>query len=206
MGASPEGKKPSETQLRQEPGKGMKVEIPDMKKQEEGLADSVFVEDVLHCSPSMLLEHHVAMPSMFRARQNKHREIVVFDHHFVYPEYAILFYEYEDEKAMLENIPLEYPQNRHGVDPGKNALYFLLQAQSSSKPSPDEQSEKAKDEGELPDGSKAAPDGYGDKSKKPKEQVKPPPPDDPDPNPDAAGEHGNGHGTYQGRFLLDDQF
>lgn len=113
--------------LRKEPGKGMRVVIPDMMDEDkEGHADSVFVEDVIHGRPSQLLEHKVALPSMIRARQNKRREMVAFDDRSVYYEYAILFYEYESEKAMIENIPFEYPNNRHGIDKKENPLYFLL--------------------------------------------------------------------------------
>lgn len=113
------------SELSKEPGKGMKVMIPDMANTDQRHADSLLVEDVYHCKPSMLLKHHVAMPSMFRARQSKHREMVVFDERASYTEYAILFYEYESEEAMRENIPYEYPNNRHGRDDA-DPMFFLL--------------------------------------------------------------------------------
>ena len=100
--------------------------IPDTVNTDQGRADSILVEDVLHFKPSMLLKYGVAMPSMFRARQNKHREVVVRDDRAVYTEYAILFYEYESKEAMMENIAKEYPHNRHGRDDGDDPMYFLL--------------------------------------------------------------------------------
>ena len=112
-------------ELSEEPGRGMKVVIPDMNNTEPGVADSLFIEDVHHCRPSSLLNHRVALPSMFRARQSKHREMVVFDERAVYPQYAILFYEYESEEAMKEYIPLEFPQNRHGLEDA-DPLHFIL--------------------------------------------------------------------------------
>ena len=62
---------------------------------------------------------------MFRARQSKRREMVVFDERAVYPQYAILFYEYESEEAMKENIKNEFPQNRHGLEDA-DPLHFIL--------------------------------------------------------------------------------
>ena len=112
-------------ELSEEPGRGMKVVIPDMNNTEPGVADSLFIEDVHHCRPSSLLNHRVALPSMFRARQSKRREMVVFDERAVYPQYAILFYEYESEEAMRQNIKNEFPQNRHGLGDA-DPLHFIL--------------------------------------------------------------------------------
>ena len=112
-------------ELSEEPGRGMKVVIPDMENTKPGVADSLFIEDVLHCQPSMLRRHQVALPSMFRARQGKRREMVAFGNDSVCPQYAILFYEYESEEAMRQNIPLEFPQNRHGLEDA-DPMHFIL--------------------------------------------------------------------------------
>ena len=135
---------PLKSKLRKEPGKKMRVVIPDMENEASGHADSVFVEDVIHCRPSQLLEHKVALPSMIRARQNKRREMVAFDGRAVYYEYAILFYEYESKEAMIENIPLEYPNNRHGIDKKENPLYFLLRDYCLDSVCETEHSDKSK--------------------------------------------------------------
>ena len=119
--------------VRRVPGRDVSVVIPDMEKPIEhdsngaqARANTVLVEDVLHTDPSMLLKHRVAYPSMFYERQLKHREMVMFETKAIYSEYAIVFYEYESKEAMMENFPLEYPQNRHGRGADAPPHYFLF--------------------------------------------------------------------------------
>ena len=103
------------SELYTEPGKGRRIELPDLKLTDEGEADSVLVEDTPHCTPASVLAHPESAPSMLQARQNKRREMVMFDHMATYTEYAILVYEYESPEAMIANLDKEYPRNPHGV-------------------------------------------------------------------------------------------
>ena len=168
--------------LRKEPGKGMKVVIPEMDKTEKGHADSLFVEDVLTCRPSQLLQHEVAWPSMFRARQLKRREMVVSDERSALFEYGILFYQYESEEAMLKNIPLEYPRNRHGIDEKESPLYFLMRTfcldgePSSTSEDAESSDSKSKDEKELTEDSHGTPESSSSESEKSETGIPPPDP------------------------------
>ena len=110
-----------------EPKRGQRIELPDLARAGEGDADSVLVEDTLHCSPAMALDYPESEPSLLQARQNKRREMVMFDHQTTYSEYALLVYEYESAEAMAANLDKEYPRNPHGVPQPCDPLHFLTQ-------------------------------------------------------------------------------
>ena len=114
-------------ELHTEPGRGRRIELPDLARADADHADSVLVEDTPRCTPASVRDYPATAPSMLQARQNKRREMVMFDHMMTYSEYALLVYEYESPEAMAANLDREYPRNPHGVPPPCDPLHFLAQ-------------------------------------------------------------------------------
>jgi len=156
--------------LSKDPTEG-EFELPDLKhffdsgsdESNSNLAnvDSILVEDVVHCSPEMVKKYPISAPSVFDVRQLKHREIVMFDGSRVYPEYAIVFYQYESEEEMLKNIPYEFPQYPHDPDnkmsdeEKNDVLFFVKRDLAKEGEEPDCPPEPQK--GEPPKPSKQLP-------------------------------------------------
>jgi len=113
------------------PAPGQFIELPDLSinRCPWKRFDSVFIEDTQHCSTKAALDYPIVAPSPFDARQNKKREMVIFNPNQIYTQYAILVYQYESEEAMQANKCNEYPHDRHCIPLGKNGdplpLYFF---------------------------------------------------------------------------------